>query len=79
MQTLPVGGPYLKDDLVSQINNNPERADQLISEIESMEGNAGAIVGAITDVCFTIWRAYLTSRSLHNDRSCIIFATRKRQ
>lgn len=50
MQTLPVGGPYLKDDLVSQINVNPERAEQLINDLESMEGNAGAIVGAITEV-----------------------------
>ncbi|KAJ6164243.1 hypothetical protein N7470_002915 [Penicillium chermesinum] len=52
MQTLPVGGPYQKDDLVMQIHNNPGRADQLIGEIESMEGNAGAIVGAITEVMF---------------------------
>ncbi|PYH89710.1 mediator of RNA polymerase II transcription subunit 5 [Aspergillus ellipticus CBS 707.79] len=50
MQTLPMGGPYNKDELVSQINANPERAEQLINEIESMEGNAGAIVGAITEV-----------------------------
>ncbi|KAJ5446591.1 Mediator complex subunit Med5 [Penicillium cf. griseofulvum] len=50
MQTLPGGGPYVKDDLVSQINNNHERAEQLIGEIESMEGNAGAIVGAVVDV-----------------------------
>lgn len=51
MQTLPGGGPYVKDDLVSQINNNHERTEQLIGEIESMEGNAGAIVGAVVDVC----------------------------
>ncbi|KAJ5718183.1 hypothetical protein N7488_003829 [Penicillium malachiteum] len=57
MQTLPVGGPYQKDDLVSQINNHPERADQLIGEIESMEGNAGAIVGAITEVMFNLCNA----------------------
>ncbi|RAK72118.1 putative RNA polymerase II mediator complex subunit Nut1 [Aspergillus fijiensis CBS 313.89] len=50
MQTLPVGGPYNKDDLVNQINANPERAEHLIGEIESMEGNAGAIVGAIIEV-----------------------------
>ncbi|QQK44869.1 Mediator of RNA polymerase II transcription subunit 5 [Penicillium digitatum] len=50
MQTLPGGGPYVKDDLISQINNNHERAEQLIGEIESMEGNAGAIVGAVVDV-----------------------------
>jgi mediator of RNA polymerase II transcription subunit 5 len=51
MQTLPSGGPYVKDDIVSQINNNHERAEQLIGEIESMEGNAGAIVGAVVEVC----------------------------
>ncbi|KAJ5655513.1 hypothetical protein N7507_007463 [Penicillium longicatenatum] len=54
MQTLPVGGPYQKDDLISQINSHPDRADQLIGEIESMEGNAGAIVGAITEVMYTL-------------------------
>lgn len=50
MQTPPVG--YNKDDLVSQINTNQERAEQLVSELESTEGNAGAIVAAITEVCF---------------------------
>ncbi|KAJ5133975.1 hypothetical protein N7526_005340 [Penicillium atrosanguineum] len=54
MQTLPVGGPYQKDDLVSQISSNFERADQLVGEIESMEGNAGAIVCAITEVMFNL-------------------------
>ncbi|GMF74920.1 unnamed protein product [Aspergillus oryzae] len=47
MQTPPVG--YNKDDLVSQINTNQERAEQLVSELESTEGNAGAIVAAITE------------------------------
>ncbi|KAK2777681.1 mediator complex subunit [Emmonsiellopsis sp. PD_33] len=50
MQTLPAGGQLRKDDLVSQIYTNPERAEQLINELESMEGNAGAIAGAITEV-----------------------------
>lgn len=50
MQTLPVGGPFVKDELISQINTNPERAEQLIDGIESMDGNAGAIVGAVTEV-----------------------------
>ncbi|KAJ5483869.1 Mediator of RNA polymerase II transcription subunit 5 [Penicillium diatomitis] len=54
MQTVPVGGPYQKDDLISQINNSPARAEQLIGEIESMEGNAGAIVGAITEVMLNL-------------------------
>ncbi|OXV07966.1 hypothetical protein Egran_04270 [Elaphomyces granulatus] len=49
MQTLPVGGRYVKDELVSQITGNTQRADQLIAEMESMEGNAGAIVGAVTE------------------------------
>lgn len=64
MQTLPVGGPYIKDELVAQINTNFERADQLIGELESMEGNAGAIVGAITEVWETIRDAALGKRGL---------------
>lgn len=48
MQAVPVG--HVKDDLVSQIYANPERAEQLINDIESTEGNANAIVGAITEV-----------------------------
>ncbi|KAL3471646.1 mediator of RNA polymerase II transcription subunit 5 [Aspergillus californicus] len=48
MQAVPVG--FVKDDLVAQISSNHERAEQLISSIESTEGNAGAIVGAITEV-----------------------------
>lgn len=50
MQTLPVGGQYVKHSLVAQISNNPERAEQLLNGIESMDGNAGAIVEAIADV-----------------------------
>ncbi|KAM5469761.1 mediator complex subunit [Microsporum audouinii] len=50
MQTLPNGGRFVKHDLVSQINNNPERAEQLINGIESMDGNARAIVEAISEV-----------------------------
>jgi mediator of RNA polymerase II transcription subunit 5 len=52
MQTLPVGGRYVKDELVAQITGNTQRADQLIAEVESMEGNAGAIVGAVTEVSY---------------------------
>ncbi|OJD18406.1 hypothetical protein AJ78_01586 [Emergomyces pasteurianus Ep9510] len=54
MQTLPVGGQLRREDLVAQINNSPERAEQLINELESMEGNAGAIAGAITEVMHSL-------------------------
>lgn len=43
----------MKDELKAQISANHERAEQLISDIESTEGNAGAIVGAITEVCLS--------------------------
>lgn len=75
MQTLPVGGPYNKDDLVSQINANPERAEQLINEIESMEGNAGAIVGAITEVSPSKFVVQFDANAF---RSCTISAIKKR-
>lgn len=54
MQTLPVGGQYRKDDLVTQINSSPDRAEQLLNEIESMEGNSGAIVEAVIEVSLLI-------------------------
>ncbi|KAL1994315.1 hypothetical protein VTN49DRAFT_2984 [Thermomyces lanuginosus] len=54
MQTLPVGGRYIKDNIINQITSSQDRADQLISEIESMEGNAGIIVAAITDVMHSL-------------------------
>jgi mediator of RNA polymerase II transcription subunit 5 len=50
MQTLPSGGKYGKDELIAQLTGSPDRADQLIAELELMEGNAGAIVAAITEV-----------------------------
>lgn len=54
MQTLPVGGLFVKDDLILQMNNNPERAEQLLNGIESMDGNAGAIVDAVTEVMHSL-------------------------
>ncbi len=50
MQSLPSHGLYEKDQLVQQIGANAQRAEQLIKEVELMEGNAGAIVAAIIEV-----------------------------
>ncbi|KAL4964826.1 putative RNA polymerase II mediator complex subunit Nut1 [Aspergillus stella-maris] len=71
MQTLPTGGSFVKDDLVAQINANHERAEQLISDIESTEGNAGAIVGAITEVMHTlaIQKETMTLKNICNSLS----------
>lgn len=77
MQTLPGGGPYVKDDLISQINSNHERAEQLIGEIESMEGNAGAIVGAVVEVCLP--QIESESPRLTSPRSFIVYVIRERQ
>ncbi|KAL0263481.1 mediator complex subunit [Diplodia seriata] len=51
MSGVPVGGKYIKDNLVAQCSTNFERVEELLNEIEGMDGNAGAIVGAMTDVC----------------------------
>ncbi|KAB8255036.1 mediator of RNA polymerase II transcription subunit 5 [Aspergillus pseudonomiae] len=69
MQTPPVG--YNKDDLVSQINTNQERAEQLVSELESTEGNAGAIVAAITEVMHNLCnqKETVTLKSICNSLS----------
>lgn len=50
MQSLPAGGRYVKDSLVQQCLSDPQRAEVLISELENMDGNVGAISQAITEV-----------------------------
>ena len=50
MSGLPSGGRYIKDELVKQCLGKAERLEELLGEIESMDGNAGAIVGAFAEV-----------------------------
>lgn len=54
MQSLPAGGRYMKDDLVQQCKSNPAKIEEYISELENMEGNAGEIVAAITEILHTL-------------------------
>lgn len=44
------GNRYSKDTLTSQCSANVYRAEELIRELEGMQGNAGAISGAIVEV-----------------------------
>jgi mediator of RNA polymerase II transcription subunit 5 len=50
----PMQGPpqtkYTKKDLLAQCKLNYEKATMLIDELENLDGNAGAIVGALTEV-----------------------------
>lgn len=50
MSSVPVGGKYIKENLVAQCSTNFERVEELLNEIEGMDGNACVIVGAMTDV-----------------------------
>lgn len=50
MQELPQGGKYSKEQLVSQCMSDPGKIEGFLGEIESMEGNVGAVVEAITEV-----------------------------
>ncbi|KAI9664753.1 MAG: mediator complex subunit [Bathelium mastoideum] len=50
MSGLPTSGRYFKDNLVAQCQNNTQRLEELVGEIENMDGNAAAIVGAVTEV-----------------------------
>jgi mediator of RNA polymerase II transcription subunit 5 len=53
---------YHKDVLSQQCANEPGKAVQLIGELEKLDGNAGAIVGAVTEVgLFIHSRVLLTS------------------
>jgi mediator of RNA polymerase II transcription subunit 5 len=50
----PLQGPpetkYVKQDLVSQCKDQFEKVNMYIDELENIDGNAGAIVAAITEV-----------------------------
>ncbi|KAF2085903.1 mediator of RNA polymeras-like protein II transcription subunit 5, partial [Saccharata proteae CBS 121410] len=50
MASVPASGKYIKENLVSQCSTNFERVEELLNEIEGMDGNAGAIVGAVTEI-----------------------------
>lgn len=50
MQSLPAGGRYVKQELVSQCTANPSRIEELVGELENLEGNAGEIAGALLEV-----------------------------
>lgn len=50
IQALPTGGRYSKGLLVNQCINDPGKIELLLGEIESMDGNVGAVVEAITEV-----------------------------
>lgn len=54
MQSLPAGGRYMKDGLVQQCTSNPAKIEEYISELENMEGNAGEIAAAITEILHTL-------------------------
>lgn len=49
-QTLPAGGRYIKETLVGQCLADPERIQSLIGELDSMDGNVGAVCQALTEV-----------------------------
>ena len=50
----PMQGPpetkYIKKDLLNQCKNNFEKVNLFIDELENLDGNAGAIVAAVTEV-----------------------------
>lgn len=53
-QDLPAGGRYVKDSLVQQCLADPERLQKLITELEGMEGNAGAVCQALAEVSLDV-------------------------
>lgn len=49
-QTLPPGGRYIKENLVRECIEDPERIQTLIRELDNMDGNVGAVCQALTEV-----------------------------
>ncbi|KAL8711658.1 MAG: hypothetical protein Q9220_004068 [cf. Caloplaca sp. 1 TL-2023] len=54
MQSLPASGRYVKDGLVAQCTTNSARIEEIVGELEKMEGNAGEIVGALVEIITTL-------------------------
>jgi len=54
MQSLPTEGKYLKEDLVRKCTADPAKIDQYVGELENLEGNAGEIAFAITEIIQTL-------------------------
>lgn len=50
-----VAEKHLKENLVAQCSNNFERVEEYLNEMEGMDGNAGTIVQAMTEVS-RLWR-----------------------
>ncbi|KAI1772929.1 Med5-domain-containing protein [Hypoxylon cercidicola] len=49
-QTLPQAGRYVKEQLVEECMGDPERMLRLISELDNMDGNVGAVCQALAEV-----------------------------
>ena len=73
MMTLPASGRYNNEDLVSQCHHDPDRVERLLEEIESLEGNAGAIALAVVEVI----RGMCEKKETLSLRSICGFLTRK--
>ncbi|XXH00752.1 hypothetical protein Hte_007102 [Hypoxylon texense] len=49
-QTLPQAGRYVKEQLVDECMGDPERMLRLITELDNMDGNVGAVCQALAEV-----------------------------
>ncbi|KAI5289519.1 mediator complex subunit, partial [Ascosphaera acerosa] len=50
MQSLPSGGQMTRADVISQLLQFPDRTEQFMKKVESMDGNAG-VIAAIIHLC----------------------------
>lgn len=49
-QSLPEGGRLVKETLVNQCMSDSEKLSSLVSDLEKMDGNVGAVSQALTEV-----------------------------
>lgn len=52
-QSLPEGGKWVKETLVNQCMADSEKITSLISDLDKMDGNVGAVAQALTEVSLT--------------------------
>jgi hypothetical protein len=61
---------YDRKMLLEQCKNNFDKISMYIDELDNLDGNAGAIVGAIADVCF-LRVAKLLANAHSSSRICV--------
>ena len=70
IQDIPADGKYAKMSLVEQCSANPNRIEELVMELENMQGNSGEIAAALVEVRLPVEERGQTKLHARSSRPC---------